>query len=64
MYDRIYELNFCCDRIDYSKLANLNVKFNNDKSRDYNNPGLPTGDPTIDINSQALATQSLAGSGK
>ncbi|XP_014671651.1 PREDICTED: polypyrimidine tract-binding protein 1-like [Priapulus caudatus] len=41
--------NACCTlRIDYSKLTNLNVKYNNDKSRDYTNPNLPTGDPVID----------------
>merc|ERR1719174_2244584 len=38
--------NACCTlRIEYSKLSNLNVKYNNDKSRDYTNPSLPTGDP-------------------
>ena len=35
-------------RIEYSKLSNLNVKYNNDKSRDYTNPNLPTGDPAMD----------------
>lgn len=30
-------------RVDYSKLTNLNVKYNNDKSRDYTNPLLPPG---------------------
>ena len=51
-------------RIEYSKLSNLNVKFNNDKSRDYMNPSLPTGDPTLDLShSTALATQSLVGPG-
>ena len=41
--------NACCTlRIEYSKLSNLNVKYNNDKSRDYTNPTLPTGDPTMD----------------
>ncbi|XP_066940885.1 polypyrimidine tract-binding protein 2 isoform X49 [Macrobrachium rosenbergii] len=41
--------NACCTlRIEYSKLSNLNVKYNNDKSRDYTNPNLPTGDPTLD----------------
>lgn len=41
--------NACCMlRIEYSKLSNLNVKYNNDKSRDYTNPSLPTGDPTMD----------------
>uniref|UniRef100_A0AAR5PQ16 RRM domain-containing protein n=1 Tax=Dendroctonus ponderosae TaxID=77166 RepID=A0AAR5PQ16_DENPD len=39
--------NSCCTlRIDYSKMASLNVKYNNDKSRDYTNPSLPTGDGT------------------
>lgn len=30
-------------RVDFSKLTNLNVKYNNDKSRDYTNPSLPAG---------------------
>ena len=41
--------NGCCTlRIEYSKLSNLNVKYNNDKSRDYTNPTLPTGDHGMD----------------
>ncbi|CAH1242778.1 PTBP1 [Branchiostoma lanceolatum] len=37
--------NACCTlRIDYSKLETLNVKYNNDKSRDYTRPELPAGD--------------------
>jgi len=37
----------CCTlQIDYSKLTNLEVRFNNDKSRDFTNPMLPTGDGT------------------
>ncbi|GIX77498.1 polypyrimidine tract-binding protein 1 [Caerostris extrusa] len=41
--------NSCCTlRVEYSKLTNLNVKYNNDKSRDFTNPTLPTGDPTLD----------------
>ncbi|XP_041976643.1 polypyrimidine tract-binding protein 1 isoform X6 [Aricia agestis] len=37
--------NGCCTlRIDYSKMTCLNVKYNNDKSRDYTNPSLPSGD--------------------
>ena len=44
--------NACCTlRIEYSKLSNLNVKYNNDKSRDYTNPTLPTGDPGMDHSS-------------
>jgi hypothetical protein len=58
-------LNLLLGRIEYSKLANLNVKYNNDKSRDYTNPSLPTGDTpsALDMhggggaaNSTALAT--------
>ncbi|XP_039295787.1 polypyrimidine tract-binding protein 1 isoform X3 [Nilaparvata lugens] len=37
--------NSCCTlRIEYSKLSSLNVKYNNDKSRDYTNPSLPNGE--------------------
>ncbi|QQP34750.1 Uncharacterized protein FKW44_022740 [Caligus rogercresseyi] len=36
--------NACCKlKIEYSKLSNLNVRYNNDKSRDYTRPSLPTG---------------------
>lgn len=41
-------------RVEFSKLAALNVKYNNDKSRDFTNPGLPPGatplplDPLLD----------------
>ncbi|XP_041666893.1 polypyrimidine tract-binding protein 3-like isoform X2 [Cheilinus undulatus] len=41
--------NGCCTlRIDFSKLSTLNVKYNNDKSRDFTRADLPTGelDPT------------------
>ena len=37
--------NSCCTlHLDYSKLNTLNVKYNNEKSRDYTNPLLPAGD--------------------
>ncbi|XP_027025599.1 polypyrimidine tract-binding protein 1b isoform X1 [Tachysurus fulvidraco] len=37
--------NACCTlRISFSKLTSLNVKYNNDKSRDYTRPDLPSGD--------------------
>jgi len=37
--------NGCCTlRIEYSKLYSLNVRYNNDKYRDYTNPTLPTGE--------------------
>uniref|UniRef100_A0A2K5S9J0 RRM domain-containing protein n=1 Tax=Cebus imitator TaxID=2715852 RepID=A0A2K5S9J0_CEBIM len=48
--------NACCTlRIDFSKLTSLNVKYNNDKSRDYTRPDLPSGDsqPSLD---QTMAT--------
>lgn len=40
----------CCTlRIDNSKLTALNVKYNNDKSRDFTNPTLPAGEPGSDV---------------
>jgi polypyrimidine tract-binding protein 1 len=34
----------CCTlRLQYSSLTNLNVKYNNEKSRDFTNPSLPSG---------------------
>lgn len=36
-------------RIDNSKLTALNVKYNNDKSRDFTNPTLPAGEPGSDL---------------
>uniref|UniRef100_A0A914VKZ1 RRM domain-containing protein n=1 Tax=Plectus sambesii TaxID=2011161 RepID=A0A914VKZ1_9BILA len=51
--------NGCCTlRIDYSKLATLNVKYNNDKSRDYTNPNLPSGELTLE---QQLSLAAAAG---
>uniref|UniRef100_A0A8C7YT69 Polypyrimidine tract binding protein 2b n=1 Tax=Oryzias sinensis TaxID=183150 RepID=A0A8C7YT69_9TELE len=63
--------NSCCTlRIDFSKLVNLNVKYNNDKSRDYTRPDLPTGDgdsankdhSLLGTPSGALASYSSGGS--
>lgn len=39
--------NCCVLRIDFSKMLTVNVKYNNDKSRDYTNPTLPSGDETL-----------------
>lgn len=37
--------NGCCTlRIDFSKLSVLNVKYNNDKSRDFTRADLPSGE--------------------
>lgn len=48
--------NGCCTlRIDYSKMTCLNVKYNNDKSRDYTNPTLPSGDG--DAHHQLLSSE-------
>ncbi|XP_075997643.1 polypyrimidine tract-binding protein 1-like isoform X2 [Genypterus blacodes] len=50
--------NGCCTlRISFSKLNSLNVKFNNDKSRDFTRPDLPTGEgqPTMDHPAMAAA---------
>jgi len=52
----------CCKlRIEYSKLSSLNVKYNNDKSRDYTNPTLPNGDNTVMETLAALGVDSVAG---
>ncbi|XP_069818248.1 polypyrimidine tract-binding protein 3 isoform X3 [Dendropsophus ebraccatus] len=43
--------NACCTlRIEFSKMTSLNVKYNNDKSRDFTRLDLPTGDgqPSLD----------------
>lgn len=43
--------NACCTlHIDFSKLTSLNIKCNSDKSRDYTQPTLPSGDsqPSLD----------------
>jgi len=40
-------------------MQNLNVKYNNDKSRDYTNPNLPTGDANLDAASLALGGELL-----
>ncbi|XP_030629213.1 polypyrimidine tract-binding protein 1a isoform X2 [Chanos chanos] len=48
--------NACCTlRISFSKLTSLNVKYNNDKSRDYTRPDLPTGDSQPSIDPQTMA---------
>ncbi|XP_069703471.1 polypyrimidine tract-binding protein 2 isoform X12 [Periplaneta americana] len=52
--------NSCCTlRIEYSKLTSLNVKYNNDKSRDYTNPNLPTGDPGLDATLAGLGAAGM-----
>ncbi|KAI6228196.1 Protein CBR-PTB-1 [Aphelenchoides besseyi] len=52
----------CCTlRIDYSKLTTLSVRYNNDKSRDYTNPLLPTGELSFE-QQLSLATQNQLGS--
>ncbi|CAF3747380.1 unnamed protein product [Adineta steineri] len=51
--------NGCCTlQIDFSKLHSLNVKYNNDKSRDYTNPILPSSENSnepISIGARYLA---------
>ncbi|KAI5099293.1 polypyrimidine tract binding protein 1a isoform X1, partial [Silurus meridionalis] len=49
--------NACCTlRIGFSKLTSLNVKYNNDKSRDYTRPDLPTGDGPSSLEPQTLTS--------
>uniref|UniRef100_A0A8C1NCL7 Polypyrimidine tract-binding protein 1 n=1 Tax=Cyprinus carpio TaxID=7962 RepID=A0A8C1NCL7_CYPCA len=52
--------NACCTlRVSFSKLTSLNVKYNNDKSRDYTRPDLPTGDSHPALNAQTMAAAAL-----
>uniref|UniRef100_H2Z4X9 RRM domain-containing protein n=1 Tax=Ciona savignyi TaxID=51511 RepID=H2Z4X9_CIOSA len=56
--------NGCCTlRIEYSKLSALNVKFNNDKSRDYTRNDLPTGEPTSILGTGNALHSMLGGAG-
>lgn len=53
--------NACCTlRISFSRLTSLNVKYNNDKSRDYTRPDLPTGDGPASLESQTMATTAFS----
>ncbi|XP_043985205.1 polypyrimidine tract-binding protein 1b isoform X4 [Gambusia affinis] len=48
--------NGCCTlRISFSKLTSLNVKYNNEKSRDFTRPDLPSGDSQSTLEHQAMA---------
>ncbi|XP_073685240.1 polypyrimidine tract-binding protein 3 isoform X3 [Garra rufa] len=59
--------NGCCTlRVEFSKLTSLNVKYNNDKSRDFTRLDLPSGDgqPTLDPTMQTafgLSMQAMPG---
>ncbi|KAE8290163.1 Polypyrimidine tract-binding protein 1 [Larimichthys crocea] len=56
--------NACCTlRISFSKLTSLNVKYNNDKSRDYTRPDLPTADSQASIDHQTMAAAAFAAPG-
>ncbi|XP_067309823.1 polypyrimidine tract-binding protein 1a isoform X2 [Pseudorasbora parva] len=56
--------NACCTlRISFSKLTSLNVKYNNDKSRDYTRPDLPTGDSHPSLDAQTMAAAALSAPG-
>ncbi|XP_012692467.1 polypyrimidine tract-binding protein 1a isoform X2 [Clupea harengus] len=56
--------NACCTlRVSFSKLTSLNVKYNNDKSRDYTRPDLPTGDSQPPMDHQAMAAAAFSAPG-
>lgn len=56
--------NACCTlRISFSKLTSLNVKYNNDKSRDYTRPDLPTADSQPSIDHQTMAAAAFGKTG-
>ncbi|XP_047230384.1 polypyrimidine tract-binding protein 1-like isoform X7 [Girardinichthys multiradiatus] len=48
--------NGCCTlRISFSKLNSLNIKYNNEKSRDFTRPDLPSGDSQPSLEHSAMA---------
>lgn len=50
----------CCTlRIQFSNLNNLEVKFNNEKSRDFTNPLLPSGNASSGVAAGAATTQTF-----
>lgn len=51
----------CTLRIDYSHLQNLNVKYNNDKSRDFTNPSLPASEDGLPQQPQQPQTVTIDG---
>lgn len=54
--------NACCTlRIEFSKLTSLNVKYNNDKSRDFTRLDLPTGDGPPSLESTMAAAFAAPG---
>uniref|UniRef100_A0A3B5KJH6 Polypyrimidine tract binding protein 1a n=1 Tax=Xiphophorus couchianus TaxID=32473 RepID=A0A3B5KJH6_9TELE len=56
--------NACCTlRISFSKLTSLNVKYNNDKSRDYTRPDLPTADSQASLDHQTMAAAAFTAPG-
>ncbi|XP_012731168.1 polypyrimidine tract-binding protein 1a isoform X1 [Fundulus heteroclitus] len=56
--------NACCTlRISFSKLTSLNVKYNNDKSRDYTRPDLPTADSQQSLDHQTMAAAAFSAPG-
>ena len=55
----IYE-GCCTLRINYSNLTNLNIRYNNDKSRDYTKPNLPRGDQLAPTSVLGLHFQAIA----
>ncbi|XP_061894865.1 polypyrimidine tract-binding protein 1b isoform X1 [Entelurus aequoreus] len=56
--------NGCCTlKISFSKLSSLNVKFNNEKSRDFTRPDLPSGDNQAIMEHNPMAAAAFAPAG-
>uniref|UniRef100_A0A5S6Q6M1 RRM domain-containing protein n=1 Tax=Trichuris muris TaxID=70415 RepID=A0A5S6Q6M1_TRIMR len=55
---------YCTLRVEYSRMTTLNVKYNNEKSRDFTNPSLPSGDfasdATLDLASVLNASNAIS----
>nr|XP_057929952.1 polypyrimidine tract-binding protein 1b isoform X2 [Doryrhamphus excisus] len=56
--------NGCCTlKISFSKLSSLNVKYNNEKSRDFTRPDLPSGDNQAIMEHPPMATATFTPAG-
>ena len=54
--------NGCCTlRVDFSRMTQLHVKYNNDKSRDFTNPNLSSGTESLPPNHRAAAISGAPG---
>eukprot|EP00246_Nothoceros_aenigmaticus_P001405 TRINITY_DN1191_c0_g1_i3.p1 TRINITY_DN1191_c0_g1~~TRINITY_DN1191_c0_g1_i3.p1 ORF type:complete len:534 (+),score=78.12 TRINITY_DN1191_c0_g1_i3:175-1776(+) len=57
----IYDGGYCKLHLSYSRHTDLNVKVNNERSRDYTNPGLPVNQPAVLGQAPTASTSPMSG---